>query len=1480
MNWIFLWFELDIFVVMKLMAEDPPDVMTKISGDYTTGATFKYSTTHPVPGAYTRRAYTYAFFFNDGHGHDVWLPPNGAWFYFGPNVTEQQQNQLPTCAVELRKQGTTTINEIGIREFFDIYVGGSMDDTGIKEVCFLSDESQNGGVDEGFSWTKWFDWDTSEDDWTGYWDAENKIKTWSFATPGEKEVWIEVKDDVGQSAKCSVNIYAIGPPPTDTIPPDTEITGGPSGTIDYNDVTFMWTGLDDATLTSELVYSYYLEGYDDARSEWTSDTSKQYTDLPTGYYIFKIKAKDQAGNIDPSPAERPFAIPQNPPPLAYFSYSPTEPKAGEWITFNALDSYDPDGEIKLYGWDLNNDGIYEECTPWPKIKCHWNKAGTYQVGLKVIDNNGASGVLTKAITVKTSFWDKVGDFFKDIWPWGEKVKKIEDSDLSIIEEKLGIDKWLPTTRFYWCTDHDLKVVLNQEIYPEEVPGLTYGIYILNAIRETEMVKDVLSQEYKPQYKMYFSNWLDLNTGWSAVAKGVSEEALDRVIEKTCPIGGTMLSLARDSAEVGEVLVPLRDLYLYNTLWSYFDNRRYDMSHHDAWINAGSDPVAEKNYFANLPCGPEVEKRFNELWETYEEFLSDRPPYLKEEDIRKELRSVLLSALEKYNKLPERYIVIIQSPIELRVYDPQGSVVGFVEGEVREEILYSAYDIETGMAVIFYPSHSYCYEVVGTEEGTYGLDITSVENGEVTTFAVTDVSITNKTTHQYTINWSALSQGEKGVTVQMDSDSDGVFEQNITIQPPLASFTYTPEKPTVNQTITFNASNSTDPDENITRYEWNFGDGASESGEVVIHSFSSAGTYVVTLTIVDNDGAMNSVSEKVSVTTTTFITVGPSGCDYTKIQEAIDFANLGDTIIVTDGTYIENINVDKRLTIKSENGSENCIIHAADPRNSIFMLTANYINLSGFTVEGTTAAYTTGIHLRNANHCYITNNIASKNRNGIFLDSSTKNTIEYNNASNNVNSHGISLYSSNNNEICNNIANSNHYQGIGLWTSSGNIIANNTCSNNKNGIFLQNSRYNSISNNTCSSNKNADLYPNNEAAGITLQNSRYNSISNNTCSYNDAGITLRDSNRNSISNNTCSYSEYARYRLIYRQINKEAAGITLWNSRYNSISNNTCLYNKEASITLRGSNHNSISNNICSYNSNGISIGNSEYIPPRGSPSVGSNQNSISNNICSYNSKGISLVDDSKYNTVSNNICSNNYEGISLSASNNTISNNTCSYNSNGLTLSWYSTNNSISNNTCSYNMYYGIPLYYGSNNCNIINNTCSYNVYDGILLEDSNHNNISNNNCSYNRIGISLWNSEYDPIVGSNHNNICNNTCSHNDIGIYLRVSNCCSISKNHCSSNDDYGIFLDWSDKNFIYLNNFINNANNADCYGTSNIWNSIEKINYIYTGTTYTNYLGNYWSDYAGSDANNDGIGDTSYSINSDKDNYPLMETFENYI
>ena len=70
----------------------------------------------------------------------------------------------------------------------------------------------------------------------------------------------------------------------DTTPPDTRITDGPSGTIDYHDVTFTWIGNDDITPTNNLHYSYKLEGYDGSWSSWAKSTSKTYNDLPNGDY--------------------------------------------------------------------------------------------------------------------------------------------------------------------------------------------------------------------------------------------------------------------------------------------------------------------------------------------------------------------------------------------------------------------------------------------------------------------------------------------------------------------------------------------------------------------------------------------------------------------------------------------------------------------------------------------------------------------------------------------------------------------------------------------------------------------------------------------------------------------------------------------------------------------------------------------------------------------------------------------------------------------------------------------------------------------------------------------------------------------------------------------------------------------------------------------------------------------------------------------
>jgi PKD repeat protein len=84
------------------------------------------------------------------------------------------------------------------------------------------------------------------------------------------------------------------------------------------------------------------------------------------------------------------------------------------------------------------------------------------------------------------------------------------------------------------------------------------------------------------------------------------------------------------------------------------------------------------------------------------------------------------------------------------------------------------------------------------------------------------------------------------------------------EPPVVSFTYSPENPVVNQTITFNASSSYDPDGTIENYEWDFGDGTNGGGEIVNYSYCAAGNYTVNLTVTDDNGAYNTYMKIINV----------------------------------------------------------------------------------------------------------------------------------------------------------------------------------------------------------------------------------------------------------------------------------------------------------------------------------------------------------------------------------------------------------------------------------------------------------------------------------------------------------------------------------------------------------------------------------------------------------------------------------------
>jgi hypothetical protein len=98
-------------------------------------------------------------------------------------------------------------------------------------------------------------------------------------------------------------------------------------------------------------------------------------------------------------------------------------------------------------------------------------------------------------------------------------------------------------------------------------------------------------------------------------------------------------------------------------------------------------------------------------------------------------------------------------------------------------------------------------------------------------------------------------------------------------------------------------------------------------------------------------------------------------------------------------------------------------------------------------------------------------------------------------------------------------------------------------------------------------------------------------------------------------------------------------------------------------------------------------------------------------------------------------------------------------------------------------------------------------------------------------------------VSNSQNNTFFGNNIVYNQIGVWMEKS-CCD---------------------NWFYCNNFIDNTYQVDPFnsGTNTKWNSTE--------------WGNYWSDYNGSDNNNDGIGDTPHQTGGAIDYLPLMTPYK---
>jgi hypothetical protein len=94
----------------------------------------------------------------------------------------------------------------------------------------------------------------------------------------------------------------------------TEIFEGPSGTINTSTATFKWASTLSSVDPSILSYSTFLQGYDKDYTPFLPDTSRTFTNLVNGSYVFYVKAQNTAGQTEPEPASHSFSVSGLPPP--------------------------------------------------------------------------------------------------------------------------------------------------------------------------------------------------------------------------------------------------------------------------------------------------------------------------------------------------------------------------------------------------------------------------------------------------------------------------------------------------------------------------------------------------------------------------------------------------------------------------------------------------------------------------------------------------------------------------------------------------------------------------------------------------------------------------------------------------------------------------------------------------------------------------------------------------------------------------------------------------------------------------------------------------------------------------------------------------------------------------------------------------------------------------------------------------------------
>jgi PKD repeat protein len=563
---------------------------------------------------------------------------------------------------------------------------------------------------------------------------------------------------------------------------------------------------------------------------WTATIPGQNTGASVKYFI---EALDNAANSDKTSTFSYTAIVPNMPPVADLSASPSTVYTGEVIDFNASASYDPDDSIASYVWNFGDGNSGSGIT----ANHSYVDNGEYVVTLTVVDDRGATGVKTASIVVQNR--PPVADLTTSATVLDKQetvtfdASPSYDPDGTVVAYSWDFGDGTTATGIRVSYSYPDSGAYTVTLTVTDDDGATDTVAVTKTVRNQSPVA-IFTESAE---NMYVDDTITFNAAESYDPDGTVVAYSWDFGDGTTASGITVFHAYADNSS-------------YIVTLTVTDNNGATCSANATKTVMNRQPVA---LFTETTETVNTDETIS--FDASESYDSDGIIVSYSWDFGDGTTATGVSVQHAYSQ-NGTYTVTLTVTDDDGTTDTTNATKTVLNRVPIAFFTESAETVSSGESIHFDASASY------DPDGTVVAYSWDFGDGSTATGITVDHAYDNNGVYTVTLT----------VTDDDGATDSATTTKNALNRSPVASFTENATTVMQDEAIHFDASESYDSDGIIVSYSWDFGDGTTATGVTADHAYNEDGTYTVTLTVTDDDGASSSVVAEKTVETETAVTL--------------------------------------------------------------------------------------------------------------------------------------------------------------------------------------------------------------------------------------------------------------------------------------------------------------------------------------------------------------------------------------------------------------------------------------------------------------------------------------------------------------------------------------------------------------------------------------------------------------------------------